>query len=668
MCGIAGILAPAPDLHVALRMISQLTHRGPDAGYVWSNDRVVMGARRLSIINLEHGVQPAFSGDGKVVALLNGEIYNHVEIRKELEAEGAVIRDGSDVEVIPHAYDRWGEDFVSHFNGQFAIALWDGRRSNLLLARDRVGLKPLFYTAPETGEFLFASEIKGLFAHPGVRRELDVTSIAQIFTFWTLVDSHAPFTGIQQVPCGTVLRFDRDGRQIGRHGYWEVPWAHGADGNGESFDACVETFREKLRDAVRLRLRADVPVGTYTSGGVDSSVINHIATRELNHRDTETFSVAFENPLYDESAYQKQLAGHLGLTHNSVLCRDADIYDFLPDVIFHAEAPLFRTAPVPMYLLSRAVHERGLKVVLTGEGSDEVTWGYDIFRETKVRRFWAKEPESRKRPQLFRKMYGYLPQFQNNRTFNIMIGFFKKGLTETDDPLYSHALRITNSTATQMFFSEEIRRRVQARPPIEVLKSSLASDYAERSPLEKCQYLEMKTLLAGYLLSSQGDRMQNAHSVEGRCPYLDHHVIEYLATIPEHYRLKVLKDKHILREAYRPHLPPELVDRAKFAYRAPEMEAFVDDRSGIVAELLGEKALNEAGIFEHAVTRNLLARMRSKKSEHYSTRDNMAFVQMLSTQLLYYLFVKDFAAREKGVAGDFKRISWTGRGVALGEV
>ncbi len=649
MCGIAGVVSPrrCPDVSICIDMLSQIQHRGPDEGYYYSDSNVVMGAMRLSIINISHGRQPAFSSDGNLVAVFNGEIYNHQEVKVCLQKRGYTIRDGSDVEIIPHAYHCWGMDFPKHLNGQFAIALWDKTRSELVLARDRAGQKPLYYSKGDNGDFVFGSEIKALFAHKDMKRSFDYTCLGHIFTFWTLVDTYTPFAGVRQIPAGAVVRFAQNGTVLAKNRYWDVPCSGGSHQFENDFEGCRDAFKSVLNEAVRIRLKADVDVGTYTSGGIDSSIINYIAYRELAHRNTETFCVNFDDSFYDESVYQRSLSGFLGLTQHEVTCTHEDVYRLFPRVVFLAETPLFRTAPIPMFLLSKRVKEVGLKVVLTGEGSDEVNWGYDIFREAKVRRFWAKKPDSKLRPMLFKKMYSYLPQFQNQRFFNLTVDFFRKGLTEVADPFYSHAVRIANSTATHQYFSEEMRKVVADCNPLDVLQSSLPDDYADRTLLEKCQYLEMKTLLAGYLLSSQGDRMQSAHGVEGRCPYLDPNVMDFAATIPEQFKLNGLKDKYLLRQAYNDSLPRTLVDRAKFAYRAPEMEAFKKDSEGYLAELLSEKAIDAVGLFDSQKVRTLVKKIKSDRFDRYPTRDNLAFVQILSTQMLHRDFIEKFSANKR---------------------
>ena len=645
MCGIIGCLYQDPlDAEtLGLRMLERIRYRGPDHGYLHLENKVFLGIRRLAIVNVDQGDQPAFSENGNVVAVFNGEIYNHRELKAELLAKGFSVQDGSDAEIIPHAYQQWGLDFPNHLNGDFAIAIWDRSASRLILARDRLGIKPLFF-APVPQGLVWASEVKALWAHPEVPRQLNTRYLGQLFTYWTGLDPQSAFEGVYQIEAGQVVVFHENGRQLTSRKYWEIPCQLSVPRFHGTFEECKEAFRGELQKSVALRLQADVPVGTYTSGGIDSSIINVLAYQDLNHRETQTFSVAFEDQVFDESVFQEEMVRHLQLNAHQVRCRGLDIYNHFPDVIGHTEAPVFRTAPVPMFLLSRCVSNAGLKVVLTGEGADEVAWGYDVFREAKIRQFWSRQPNSEVRGLLFRKLYAYLPQFQNPRHFRLLVDFFRQDMQLTDQPLYSHQMRITNSRATHLFLHSDLKKNLVEQDPLEQLIASLPADYQERTLLEKCQYLEMRTLLRGYLLSSQGDRMLSAHGVEGRFPFLDHHVIEFLAGVPERFRLRGLRDKHLLRETFRSDLPQKILERPKFAFRAPEVGVFIQDPDGMVEHHLNPKSIDEAGVFDASAVQRFRTRLAQVPEGRFSTRDNLAFVQMLSTQVLYDRFVRGAVA------------------------
>jgi len=637
MCGIVGILSSStpPSRIIGRDMLSRLTHRGPDQGFIFYTEKVFLGLRRLSIVHPHGGFQPAFSNDGSIVAIFNGEIFNHLEVREELESNGINIGTGSDGEIIPHAYKYWGLDFVHHLNGQFAIVIWDQNREELLLIRDRVGIRPLFY-CHIGGQLLFSSEVKAFLSHKQFSVEPNINTIAEIFSFWTPIDTKTVFKGVHQVGAGYINRFGKDGKLLNSHRYWDIPGSNVEQ--YETFEESKSALNKALRSSIRLQLKSDVAVGTYTSGGLDSSVINFLVREEIGQENIQTFSVGFNDPLYNESEFQVELCNHLGLTRNLVMCSKDDIYREFQKAVYFAEAPLFRTAPVPMLLLSEKAHDKGIKVVLTGEGSDEVLFGYDIFKEARIRQFWSKQPYSNTRPVLFKRLYQYLPQFQADK-FNIAaLDFFKRGMEDTLNPLYSHLPRILNCQANLTFLNKSFMSSPEYNDPLKTLVDNLPNNYFDRGPLERCQYLEMKTLLPGYLLSSQGDRMQMANSVEGRFPFLDHNVIEVASKIPLRHKLNGLKDKWVLRELYRKELPESLTNRPKFAYRAPESEAFLSDIDGYVHDLLSEKSINNIGVFNPKSVIMLWDKLKSTSQEFISPRISMAFIQILSTQSLFNSF------------------------------
>ena len=407
MCGIAGILSGAngasPSRDELARMIAQLHHRGPDGTGFLCEGGIGLAHARLSIIDLAGGDQPIHNEDRSVWVVFNGEIFNYIELRAELEQAGHRFYTHSDTEVIVHLYEQHGADFVQHLNGQFAIALWDARASRLVLARDRTGIRPLFYTTA-AGRLLFASEVKALFAVEGVPRRLDPLALAETFTYWAPLAPRCVFEGVKSLPPGHVMVVEGGQQKISCYWDWQFPDQPVA--STRSAEDYADELRELLIDAVRLQLRADVPVGAYLSGGLDSSIIT-----SLIHNFTDvplrTFSLTFDDDEFDESAYQQQLVDYLGTKHSQVRCTRADIAAAFPRALWHTESPILRTAPTPLMLLSGLVRDQGYKVVLTGEGADEVFGGYDLFKEAKVRRFMARQPDSRARPQLLKRLYPY---------------------------------------------------------------------------------------------------------------------------------------------------------------------------------------------------------------------------------------------------------------------
>jgi len=435
--------------------------------------------------------------------------------------------------------------------------------------------------------------------------------------------------------------------------YWRWPFPGQQDIEDISFDDAKAEFLRQFSRAVELRLRADVEVGCYLSGGIDSSAIVAMTT-QFRPSGLRTYSVAFTDDSYDERPYQELVASHLRTRHHTALCREEDIEDRFERVIWHAEAPVFRTAPAPLHMLSEQVHDDGIKVVLTGEGSDEILLGYDLFREVKIRRFWARQPQSAARPQLLKKLYAYLPQFSNPRFASMAIESFRPSLA-SDSPFYSHLARWSNNSANKVYFSGAVQDALAGYDATEALKSDLPEDYFKADDIDRAQYLELTTLLRGYLLSSQGDRMAMAHSVEGRFPFLDHELVGFVSRLPRSHKLSGLRDKRVLRESMRTLLPDSIRYRQKFAYQAPEIRAFIrkDETSRrLVDTYLSEDAIRSVGVFKPDAARMLLRKAELLGVSRMGTRDNMAFVQMLSTQIFHKQFID----------GDVRAVAATRRG------
>ena len=600
MCGIAGVVALREELEpVGLeplaRMAGALRHRGPEESGAYRDERAGLAHTRLSIIDLATGGQPLANEDGTLWIVFNGEIYNYVELRAELEALGHRFRTRSDTEVIVHAWEAWREGAFERFNGQWAVALWDRRAGELVLCRDRVGVRPLFL-CEHGGRLWFASEVKALFAaEPGIPRALDPRGLAEVFTFWSCQAPRTPFAGVTQLEPGH-LRVVRAGRTTDR-AWWRPRFPEGEAGRfaGSLADAAA-ALGAALEQATRLRLvRSDVPVGAYLSGGLDSSLIAALGLRAQGPRFL-TFSVRFEAAEYDEARFQRLMAAHLGSEHREVAVSRRDIAAVFPEVVAHAESPLLRTAPAPMFVLSRLVHEAGIKVVITGEGADELFAGYDLFREARVRRFWARRPGSALRPRLLERLYPWLarsPVTQGAMSHR----FFGQDLERWREPGFGHGLRWRSAAALLRLMAPAVREALAGADPTAELLAGLPPEFARWSFLSQDQYLEVRTLLSSYLLSSQGDRMLMAHSVEGRFPFLDREVMALAASLPDGYRLRGLEEKCVVREVARGLLPEEILTRTKQPYRAPDALSFVGaEAPGWVGEALSEGALGRAGL------------------------------------------------------------------------
>lgn len=618
-------------------MIGALHHRGPDGSSVFTDGPVGLAHARLAIIDVATGAQPITNEDETVSVVFNGEIFNYVELRRQLEQRGHRFRTQSDTEVIVHLYEDFGNEFIHELNGQFAIALWDKRRQRLLLIRDRTGIRPLFY-AQFGGRLAFASEVKSLFTLPDLPRRLDLEGLASTFTYWSVLPPKTVFEGVLSLPPGHFMTVDAAGLRIARYWDWRFPDELPAPRpEGE----CAEELRALLIDAVRLQLRSDVPVGAYLSGGLDSSIITTIIRR---HTDTplRSFSLTFDDPEFDESKHQLELAAHLGNQHSALACSHSDIANAFARAVWHAEAPLVRTAPAPMMLLADSVRAAGCKVVLTGEGADEVFGGYDIFKEAKVRRFMARAPNSAWRGRILERLYPYLRSSPGaGKAFTER--FFRAGLDQIGEPWFAHIPRMTTTRRTLQFMRPEVQAAVRAWDPAAALRRNLPEGIDGWLPLGRDQYVEAHTLMSGYLLSSQGDRMAMAASVEARFPFLDHRVIEFANRLPPQLKLRGLAEKYILKKAMQRDLPAGIVRRTKQPYRAPDSASFFQDGKPVeqVADMLSAKRVEDAGVFDPAAVTRLVQKCRLGRAVGFG--DNMAFIGILSTMLLHEQFIAPVA-------------------------
>ncbi len=670
MCGICGAVAleGALDLPggVPERMVGALRHRGPDEFGAWRDAACFLGHARLSIIDLVSGQQPLACEDGRHWVVFNGEIYNYRELTGELRDRGHVFRTSSDTEVIVHAWQEWGERCVDRFNGQFAFALWDSRDRRLFLARDRFGIRPLFVA--RTGPvLLFASEVKALGAWPGFRPRLAPARLAEVFTYWVTIPPATPWEGVAQLPPAATARCDGPGPVarppadplpdcLSVRRYWQPRFLdarqdarHPGRAERARMTAAVG---EKLADATSIRLRADVPVGAYLSGGLDSSATAALVQREVGDR-LRTFSVGFTDGAYDERPWQQAMVAHLGSDHREVEVGGEDIARALGDVAWHAEAPVLRTAPAPLFALSGLVRGQGWKVVLTGEGADEVFCGYNILREAKVRAFWARRPQEFRRARLLTRLYPYLaqspPQFLER--------FYGQNLDRPDDPLFSHRPRWQNTGMMRTFLQPEAAAAVRSGEVDQRIIGDLPAGFAGWGPVARAQYLEITTLLSGYLLCSQGDRMLMGHSVEGRFPFLDHELAELAFSIPAAARLPLLQEKALLKDAVAHLLPAAICQRPKQPYRAPDASAFANPAGReIVADLLGPRAVGESGFWMADRVASLVRKWEAGGLT--AARENMAFIGLLTTQMLVRAFGREYPARLEETALPAGTLQW----------
>ncbi|HEU4702882.1 MAG TPA: asparagine synthase (glutamine-hydrolyzing) [Conexibacter sp.] len=631
MCGLAGIVradAAAPVEEPQLRrMAAARRHRGPDG---WGVARGVGGtgfglvSTRLAIFDVPGGWQP-MRGERGTLLVYNGEVYNHPELRALL---GGSFATTSDTEVVLRLLEREGVAALERLNGQFAFAWWEPAARRLTLVRDRFGVRPLHWTALADGGIAFASEAKALFASGEVAAAPDLAGIDEVFATWGARAPRTAFAGVAQLPPGGLLVWE-DGAVVAQRTWW-APGYDAADGAPTPGD-----LSDLLADAVRLRLRADVPVGTYLSGGLDSSLVTALAQRAGDH-ELRTFSVAFHDARYDERAFQQQVAQALGTRHHVVEVGAREIVDGFRAVVAHAETPLIRTAPIPLYLLAQATRAHGITVVATGEGADELFWGYDLFKETAVRELHTRDPA--RAEALLDELYPYLDVPAERRGPAWRRFFFEAGAL--DDPLFSHQPRIAATRIVQAFYRPEVAEALSANggDPLARLRAELPAAFPRWSPLERAAYLELTTLLAPNLLAAQGDRVAMAHGVEGRFPFLDHRVFAHsVALAPERKLGPGLREKAELRALAERLLPRAVVERPKQPYRAPAVAPFFGEQAPAwVAERLEAGALDAVGIFDPARVAGLLRRCHAGKAVGF--REGMALVGILSTQVWHERF------------------------------
>lgn len=654
MCGLAGIVAlrpgsPPPARTELVKMAAVLSHRGPDEYGIYRDDHAGLAHARLSIVDLVAGQQPMSDDRGTLWIAFNGEIFNYVELRDQLIAQGYRFRTSSDTEVILHAWRAWGEQAFERMNGQWAIALWDATLQKLVLSRDPLGICPLYWC--KHGHHLyFASEVKAIFAaNPAIPRALDPVGIDQTLTFWSIVPPQSVFAGISELEPGHIRTYVHDTVQ-------DIPLPR-VDGTGaqDRFRGSVQDAAAAVRDAIEkstsLRmLRADVPVGSYLSGGLDSSLVAALGQKYAHSR-FQTFSLRFEDAEYDETSYQRMLVDQIGSEHHEIVVSRSDIANVFPEVIYHTERPVLRTAPAPLFLLSRLVRQHGTKVVLTGEGADEVFAGYDLFREGKVRRFWSRQPSSLWRHRLLERLYPYLARSPVSQQ-GMARQFFGRNLEHSASPGFAHGPRWESASALKRLLNQDMKRASVSQDAVAKLVSSLPPEFHQWDALAQDQHIEIRTLLAGYLLSSQGDRMLLGNSVEGRFPFLDKNVISLANSLPANYKLRVLDEKHVVKRSAEGIIPTGIITRNKQPYRAPDaLSFFAPNAPEYIAQAFSENALLDSNVFDVKAVGLLFRKCLARGTAgQFSNADNMALVAVLSTQLLHQNFVANCPQATKRIA------------------
>lgn len=631
MCGIAGQINYTDSLSSSQdtikSMLSVLNHRGPDSVNYHITRYNHLGHTRLSIIDLSTGDQPIFNRDKSISVVFNGEIYNYIELKKQYLQDYPFYTQ-SDTEVIVAMYEKFGPEFVSYLNGQFAIALYDANKQKTFLIRDRVGICPLYYI--EVNDTLyFASEIKSLLAVSNVKAEINLQGFSDFIHLWTPLSPTTLYKNIFEVSPGSYLEIDK--RELRKYRYWDYEY-HPGELN-ISLDDAVTQLDELMKDAVAIRLRSDVAVGAYLSGGLDSTII--LSYLCASKHDLSTFSLTFSDESLNEESYQKEVFSFFSTDHHAVRADYTLIADNFIKCIQHTESPLFRTSPVPMMLLSGKVHNEGYKVVLTGEGSDEIFGGYDIFKEAKIREFWSRIPESECRPLLLKKLYPYL-DFTKIRSTDYLKQAFGHNLNQVNDLLYAYQTRSRTTSAIADFLVDEVKKEINHDMEKRALESYPIAP-GQYGVFNTAQYIESRTIMPGYILSTQGDRMLMTNSVEGRYPFLDHRVIEFAQKLKNRYKLNGLNEKYILKQLVKDRIPASVLNRPKQPYRAPDINALLCSKDNYLLDYVSQDAIRKNNFFDVKRVNMLVKKALSGKAQ--SVKDNMLFTIILSSQIWMEEFI-----------------------------
>jgi len=642
MCGIAGICnlrEPVPiSSELITCMLGTINHRGPDEAGIYIDDCIGLGHARLRIIDLTSGIQPIHNEDETLWIAYNGEVFNFPELREDLIKKGHRFYTHTDAEVMLHLFESKGPSCLDDLNGQFAFAIWNSKDKELFLARDRIGICPLHYTV-HSNRLIFASEIKSIFMTDDLPCAIDPIAMDQIFTFWAPLPGRTFFKDIKELPPGHYLKLSRGNISIRK--YWEIPLYSPDEYTERPLDDICEQLSALLNDTIRIRLRADVPVGSYLSGGLDSSGVTALVRKNFNNS-LRTFGIHFEEKDFDESDHQNYMVTYLKTDHTDVRATNTEIGESFPSVLWHCEKPILRTAPVPLFILSDRVNQSGFKVVLTGEGADEIFGGYNIYKEAKVRRFWSREPDSKLRPLAIRRLYPYI--FNGNpRGQAFALKFFGRNLEKADDPFFSHLIRWENTSRLKTLFSNDIRSTTDDYYAYDDLGEQIPDSFSNYDYLTRAQYLEMAIFLGNYLLSSQGDRVSMAHSVEMRPPFLDHRIIDFMAHVPSKWKIKGLNEKYILKKTFKGIVPEPIINRPKQPYRAPISQSLLNGNPEHIHEMLTDKHLKDSGLFDVSKVRLLTKKL--KKAQKISEFDNMALAGIVSSQIVYDKFIAHFPSK-----------------------
>jgi asparagine synthase (glutamine-hydrolysing) len=613
MCGINGIAhsprrASDVDEAALLRMRDVLRHRGPDDAGVFVEGPIGLAHRRLSIVDLATGHQPMANGDGSLQIVFNGEIYNHAEHRSNLEARGYVFATHSDTEAILHLYEEHGPRCVEHLRGMFAFAIWDRRRREMFLARDRLGVKPLYYVHAGDGSLYFASEIKAILAAGALRPELNLTALPDYLANRAASDDMTLFAAVRRLPPGHTLRW-KDGK-VDIECYWDAVPENPAQRSSRSPDEYIDEWRELFRTSVQLRLMSDVPLGMFLSGGIDSSAIAAVMSRMVKEP-IKTFSVAFNDPEANELEYARLAARAFGTDHHEVLVEPSEFAAALPHLIWHEDEPIAHSASIPLYFVSQLA-QRYVKVVLTGEGSDELLGGYYRYRTTLLNlsagRLYHRFSTDGFRRVVRAAACGAAPDSLRRKLSRTFLW-----RSPDADALYFDNFAVFPRHMQRDLFSRELQGRLEQVDPYASARHFFDANQSA-SLLQRLLYADIKTYLHELLMKQ--DQMSMAASIESRVPFLDHRLVEFSTALPDRLKIRGWTTKYVLREAMKGLLPEPILRRGKMGFPVPLGRWFRQDFRPLLDELVVGERTVARGLFRPEFLQRLVQEHVAGSANH----------------------------------------------------
>ena len=612
MCGICGVVSSRGqvDSENIVRMRDALSHRGPDDKGLYVNNGVGFGFRRLSIIDLSpDGAQPMCNEDGSLWLVYNGEIYNYATLRDELMNRGHAFRSKTDSEVIIHAFEEWGEHCLERFNGMFAFALWDEKEQRFFAARDRLGVKPLFYYQ-DADKLLFGSELKAILQYPNIDTKADETALSDFFSLNYIPPPGTPIRNIRALPPGHYLSWKAGESKETK--YWDVKLETGNGDHRKETDV-IEELLERFTEAVRKRLVADVPLGAFLSGGLDSSAVVYFM-RHYIQQPLKTFNVRFEDPSYDEGPYAREMAQLLHTEHHEIVCTPKDLVSSFETTVRHADNLTADLSNVPLYLVSRLAADH-VKVVLSGDGGDELFLGYPIYQADRWAAHYRRLPLWLHRL-VFSPLVDALPTSTAKLSFDYKARKFVEGARRPPAQAHFSWRTIFNEEEKRALFTKDFAASVSDHFSADFWEE-LFSSCANGSYLENGVYTDYKTFLAGSILPKV-DTMSMANSLEARTPFLDYEFVEFMAGVPTTMKMRGFKTKYLFKQAMRPLLSARIVDRKKAGFHTPLPGWFRTELRTWVDEILSQERISATGRINPANVERL-------KSEHFQGRANHAF-------------------------------------------